>query len=160
MGRPNFDVAWRLFAQVNIPVKGVGDLIGGKIKVNTDAGIFQNACPIRISYVLNRVGIPIPRTPYKISSGADGRLYIIRVKDLLVFLEKTFGRPDFSARAPKPLNFAGEKGLLVVKGSGWGDASGHATLWNGTVCSDTCHLVGDAANGSFIPDNAYLWKFA
>ncbi|MDR1227763.1 MAG: type VI secretion system amidase effector protein Tae4 [Azoarcus sp.] len=48
-------------------------------------------------------------------------------------------------------------GILVVRGSGWRDAGGHVTLWDGTMCSDTCHLAYDPDNGSFSPTEAALW---
>nr|WP_233174907.1 MULTISPECIES: T6SS effector amidase Tae4 family protein [Delftia] len=48
-------------------------------------------------------------------------------------------------------------GIIVVKGHGWGNAIGHVTLWNGTECSDTCHLMSDPDNGTFVPDMASIW---
>lgn len=57
MHRPNFSVAWSLFADVNVPVKAVGKKIGGKVEANIESGVFKNACPIRMSYVLNRTGV-------------------------------------------------------------------------------------------------------
>lgn len=42
-------------------------------------------------------------------------------------------------------------------GHGWGDATGHVTLWNGNLCSDDCHFFWAPRNGSFIPTNASLW---
>lgn len=49
--RPNFAKAWVFFSEINIPVKDVGKKIGGHVQMNTDSGVFQNACPIRMSYV-------------------------------------------------------------------------------------------------------------
>ena len=55
--------------EVKKSVKEVGELIGGKVKLNIDAGTFVNACPIRMSYVLNKTGIVIPRgAGYAVSS--------------------------------------------------------------------------------------------
>lgn len=39
--------------------------------------------------------------------------------------------------------FAGKTGVLIFDVSGWGDASGHVTLWNGRDCGDTCYFVHD-----------------
>lgn len=50
--RPNFTKAWMYFSEINTPVKEVGKIIGGNVKTNIDSGIFLNACPIRMSYVL------------------------------------------------------------------------------------------------------------
>lgn len=47
--RPNFIKAWVYFSEINVPVKEVGKKIGGKVQVNIDSGVFQNACPIRMS---------------------------------------------------------------------------------------------------------------
>ncbi|MDI5405259.1 T6SS effector amidase Tae4 family protein, partial [Salmonella enterica subsp. enterica serovar Lubbock] len=48
---------------------------------------FQNACPIRMSYVLNATGFPIARnSPYAKVSGADNKFYIYRVNVFLGFI--------------------------------------------------------------------------
>jgi len=56
MARPVFLLAWNKFREVQLPVAEVGLKIGGKVGQNIAAGIFENACPIRISYVLNMTG--------------------------------------------------------------------------------------------------------
>lgn len=157
--RPTFVKAWHSFSEVNVSVADVGKKIGGKVEHNIKAGIFQNACPIRMSYVLNQNGVPIPYgAGYATVSGADKQWYMFRVKDMMTFLDKTFGKPDKTAKSPKVSDFAGAKGLIVVKGHGWSNAVGHVTLWNGTVCSDSCHLLADPDNGTFVPDVAALWS--
>ncbi|MGO1767925.1 hypothetical protein CAP48_18830 [Advenella sp. S44] len=159
--RPKFDHAWNTFAQVNKPVRMVGELIGGKVKFNTESLIFRNACPIRMSYVLNRSGIRIPSNAagFAASSGADGQWYMHRVNDMIRFLEHTFGKADIEiSGAPTPAQLTGKKGLLVVKGHGWDNAAGHITLWNGSQCADSCHLHADPDNGTFVPERAYLWE--
>jgi len=30
-------------------------------------------------------------------------------------------------------------------------------LWDGTKCSDVCHLMHDPDNGPFIPETASIW---
>lgn len=138
-------------------VKEVGKRIGGKVGYNIEAGIFQNACPIRMSYVLNYNGIPIPRSGYAVVSGDDKKWYMFRVNEMMTFLERTFGMPDRTAKTPKTSDFVGVKGILVVKGHGWSNALGHVTLWDGNVCSDSCHLAADPDNGTFTPEVASLW---
>jgi hypothetical protein len=49
------------------------------------------------------------------------------------------------------------KGIIVVKGQGWSNARGHVTLWDGSFCSDACHLLRDPDNGLFVPETASLW---
>ncbi|CAG0943524.1 hypothetical protein BROC_02324 [Candidatus Brocadiaceae bacterium] len=156
--RPPFNKAWNLFKEVNTTVQAVGEKIGGKIKANTDSGIFKNACPIRMSYVLNYSGVPIPtRERYAVASGGDGKWYMFRVNDMMDFLKNKFGPPDITAKSPSMSSFYGKKGILLTQGHGWTNARGHVTLWNGTSCSDTCHLTGDPENGSFVPESASLW---
>jgi hypothetical protein len=156
--RPIFGVAWSKFSEINIPVAQVGKKIGGKVEQNISDGIFQNACPIRMSYVLNYTGVPIPRVGYAVVSGADKKWYMYRVNDMMSFLAMTFGKADKTVKNPRTCDFAGLKGLIVVTGSGWTNARGHVTLWDGTNCSDSCHLLADPDNGTFTPEIASLWS--
>jgi hypothetical protein len=54
-------------------------------------------------------------------------------------LEETFGKADKIVKPPRASDFAGLQGIVVIEGSGWTNARGHVTLWDGAVCSDTCH---------------------
>jgi hypothetical protein len=160
MARPSFNTAWAAFMAVNVPVSQVGKKIGGNVQKNIDmpVGGFENACPIRMSYVLNVTGFPIAKTSqYAMVSGADNRQYIYRVGDMMNYLERTFGKPDKTIKSPKESDFSSLKGIIVVKGHGWGNARGHVTLWDGRKCSDSCHLLHDPDNGPFIPETASIW---
>jgi hypothetical protein len=160
MNRPSFNSAWSAFMAVSLPVAAVGKKIGGNVEKNTALSIggFENACPIRMSYVLNMTGFPIHKSfQYAMVSGADHRQYIYRVGDIMSYLERTFGKPDKTVKSPKPSDFTNMKGIIVVKGHGWGNAKGHVTLWNGTKCSDNCHLMHDPDNGPFVPETASIW---
>jgi hypothetical protein len=158
MGRPSFIAAWGAFTEVNISVALVGKKIGGNVEKNVAAHIFQNACPLRMSYVLNESGFPIAKgVGYEVVSGADKRLYLFRVNDMMDYLTRVFGKPDKTVKLPKPEDFSAMKGIIVVKGHGWSNARGHVTLWDGARCSDTCHLTSDPDNGPFIPETAALW---
>lgn len=160
MARPLFKNAWAAFMAVRLPVAEVGRKIGGNVQKNVEMPIggFQNACPIRMSYVLNNTGFPIRKSArYAMVSGGDQMQYLFRVEDMMKYLEDTFGKPDQLVRSPKPADFAGRQGIIVVKGHGWGNARGHVTLWDGTHCSDSCHLMSDPDNGTFVPDTAALW---
>lgn len=160
--RPNFHQAWTYFSQVNKPVDEVGDVIGGKVKSNIDipdgnSAKWTNACPIRMSYVLNRTGFPIQRGVAPVGSGGDKMWYIFRVNDMLSYLYAIFGAPDIEIiGTPQLSGFKDMQGILLVTGSGWSDARGHITLWNGMICSDRCHLTADE-NGPFKPSKAVLW---
>lgn len=145
MERPRFDIASTLFNTIYLrgteqaTLAHVAQVIGGKVKYNIEAGIFTNSCALRLSYVLNYSGILIPFASGKTSSGSDGKWYIPRVKDLVRFLEDSFGAPDQTLLNPSP-DKVKEKGILVFEVNGWSDASGHATLWGGAACSDSCYF--------------------
>lgn len=157
--RPNFIKAWSYFSAVNVPVKDVGKIIGGNVKSNIDSGIFQNACPIRMSYVLNSCGILIPKgKKYATVSGQDKLQYMFRVNDMISYLEEIFGKPEMIVKSPKEKDFNTKKGIIVFSGSGWSNARGHVTLWNGITCSDACHFMFSPENGTFVPEIGYLWE--
>ncbi len=145
--RPAFQTMWHNFIAVygDGSVPSVGKKIGGKVQENIDLGVkdpkagFTNACAIRMSYSLNNSGSLIPRGIWKTVSGGDKKQYIYRVSDLSKYLTNTFGKPDTTVKNPKPSDFAGVKGILVF-GVQWSDATGHATLWNGSTCSDHCYF--------------------
>lgn len=158
MGRPTFHAAWSAFMDINIPVDQVGRKIGGKVQQNIATRVFENAYPIRISYVLNKSGTPIRRgVGYQVVSGADGSLYLHRVGETLEYLSRVLGKPDTTASSPEADDFAGMRGILVVTGRGWANARGHVTLWDGRQCADACHLLHDPDNGPFTPETASIW---
>lgn len=150
--RPSFAIALKNFNDIygggGLP--HVADRIGGKVKANIDGGFFENACAIRMSYVLLKAGVHIPAMPGKTVSGADGAQYVYKVKDLTALLKTKLGEPDVLAKKPKPSDFAGVKGILIFDVSGWGNATGHATLWNGAACSDSCYFPN--------AHQAFFWK--
>ena len=157
--KPSFNKAWPHFSEINVSVKEVGRKIGGYVQINIESGIFQNACPIRMSYVLNRCGILIPKgKKYAVVSGKDSKQYMYRVNDMISYLQEVLGAPDITIKPPKQSDFAGKKGIIVFSGSGWSNARGHVTLWNGLVCSDACHFMSSPDNGSFVPEKGYLWS--
>ncbi|EBP8896391.1 hypothetical protein ABG12_24800, partial [Salmonella enterica] len=96
-------------------------------------------------------------SPYAKVSGADNKFYIYRVNDMIDYLTHTMGKPDLIVNNPKQSDFIGKKGIIVVKGHGWSNARGHVTLWNGSICSDQCHLLNDPDNGPFVPEVGTLW---
>lgn len=155
--RPKFHDAWVAFQSVRVPVEQVGQKIGGKVQQNIDSKVFANACPIRMSYVLNSTGRPIKTNIHPTVGGADGKRYLFRVNDMMAYLDESFGKPDKTVKFPSPSAFAKLKGILVIRGYGWRDAKGHVTLWDGSGCSDTCHLLNDPENGAFVPETASIW---
>lgn len=157
-GRPKLSTAVQAFKRVydNIgkDVPSVGTLIGGKVNHNINnltpaEGKFENACAIRMSYVLNESGFKIPYMRGKSVSGKNGNWYIYTVENIKTHLNNTFGKPDMVITNPKETDFNKKKGILLFDVS-WADATGHATVWDGTNCSDKCYFPQSS--------KAYLWE--
>ena len=159
MKRPHIEDAWKAFKEVyddvGKTVSGVGTKIGGKVDYNINIipmgqGRFENACAIRMSYVLNQNGVKIPFISGQTVSGGKGDWYIFKVKTMIAYLTKIFGDPDYTFKDPQEISFSDKRGILVFEVDQWIDASGHATIWNGNACSDKCYFP--------IAKKAYLWE--
>jgi hypothetical protein len=145
--RPMFQIMWHHFVTIygDGSLRSVGEKIGGKVQENLVLGEtdpvngFTNACAIRMSYCLNYSGAPIRRGNWATSSGADKKWYLYRVSDLVSYLTQTFGKPDKTVKNPTPGDFSNMKGLLIFRVQ-FTDATGHASLWNGAICSDHCYF--------------------
>jgi hypothetical protein len=144
--RPKLSQAIHSFTNVNKSVSEVGTFIGGKVDYNINTltkaeGRFENACAIRISYVLNNTGNKIPFISGQTVSGKDGNWYIFRVKTLLQYLKTIYDEPDHIIESPTASKLSKHKGLVVFEVNQWIDASGHATVWDGVNCSDRCYFT-------------------
>jgi hypothetical protein len=135
-------------------------MIGGRFKELHKNAAYQNTCAVRMSYALNRSGLKLSAPPGTGGSivGGDGYLYWIRVSDLKPFLIKRFRGADEELRLPVipaaligdtgamgmqfkervrlakawlDSRLTGRNGIVVFDVAGWGNASGHFTLWNG-----------------------------
>ncbi|MDR2018876.1 MAG: type VI secretion system amidase effector protein Tae4 [Syntrophobacterales bacterium] len=75
-------------------------------------------------------------------TGADRRNYFFRVRDLIDFLRTEWGAPDKVVRYPHPSDLEGEQGIITFTVTGWSDAGGHATLYDGRSrsCYDSCYF--------------------
>ena len=149
MGRPSFSAAWAASMQIYDPADSatkIARVVGGKVAENIlplgQAGKWANTCAVRMSYVLNKTGVLVPHFPGKTVSGADRCWYFHYVRDVIQFLKQRWGDPDLIT--PYPPFGGGElakrKGVVLFDVSGWSDASGHATLWNGMQCYDHCYF--------------------
>lgn len=99
---------------------------------------YQNTCAMRLSKALNYCnGHEIPKKGglYCII-GIDKKRYAIRVKEVKRYLRDTYGPPDYELSAIKgkidKSKILNQKGIIAFDVTGWSDASGHFTLWNGT----------------------------
>ena len=104
-------------------------------------GRFENTCAIRMSYALNNSGLKIPHIPSHTVSGKNGNWYIYKVKSLIQYLTKVWGKPDITISQASAGQLSSFKGVLVFDVEGWTDASGHATIWDGAACSDKCYFT-------------------
>ena len=143
-----------VYEDVGKTVSGVGTKIGGKVdyninKVPKGKGRFENACAIRLSYVLNKTGTKIPYISGQTVSGKNGNWYIYKVKTIIAYLRKVFGEPDHTFKNPTAIQLSKHKGILVFEVDAWSDATGHATIWDGVNCSDKCYFP--------LSKKAYLW---
>jgi hypothetical protein len=153
--RPKLSIALREFRNINIGVSDVGTLIGGKVNYNINVltkvqGQFENACAIRMSYVLNNTGFKIPYIPNQTVSGKNGNWYIYKVKTIIKYLEKIFGKPDHTITNPTSSKISSYKGIIVFEVDEWSNASGHVTIWDGVDCSDACYFTQSK--------KAYIWE--
>lgn len=144
-----------VYEDVGKTVSGVGTKIGGKVDYNINVvpvgqGRFENACAIRLSYVLNKTGHKIPYISGQTVSGKYGDWYIFKVTTMIAYLKKTFGKPDYDFTEPDPSQLVKYKGILVFEVDAWSDATGHATIWDGAHCSNKCYFP--------IAKRAYLWE--
>lgn len=114
---------------------------------------WANTCATRMSYALNRSGMRLPKA-YSAGGtvvGRDGFNYWIRVRDLKRYLSDRFKGGDIE-HTPIPIQvltqdsmnirsrdayenmitkIQGKTGIVVFDVTGWRDASGHFTLWDG-----------------------------
>jgi hypothetical protein len=136
-------------AYPNLPAGDVYKVVGGEAYAlyQENPQGYANACALRLSRAFNYSCMPIARSTagYKVK-GADDKQYLLRVRDMIGFVKSNFGEPEKSvAPAGKDVasDFNGLKGILIFSVTGWGDATGHVTLWNGADCGDSCYFVHD-----------------
>jgi hypothetical protein len=66
-------------------------------------------------------------------TGADGKLYIFRVRELKIYLRSVLGVTPSKVFKNFDQAFIGKQGIVAFDVSGWSDASGHIALWNGSA---------------------------
>lgn len=126
-----------------------------------------NDCAIRMSRGLNLSGFKLPSSNKGfgekggVMKGGDGYYYWLRVKELNNYLAQKFGKPEFDKTlAPVSIDNINKKetlssdewvkikemkGIISFGISGWGDASGHFTLWDGEK-ETLLYAKGDRGN--------------
>ena len=99
----------------------------------------------------------IPGISGQTVSGADDRKYFFRMRDLIAFLKQQWGQAEvvkYPASGGGPL--AGKQGVILFEVSGWSDALGHATLFNGRNCYDHCYF--NEPEAKYRTDRANYWS--
>lgn len=160
--RPFFTSAWmashRIYDPANTAEK-VGRIIGGFVEKNINnpdpAQQWRNTCAVRMSYILNESGFRIPAIAGQTVSGADKRQYFYRVRNLITLLKQRWGSPEV-VQYPPIGEFSGQKGIILFEVSGWSDAQGHATLFDGRSCYDECYFNSPEAR--YRTDRANFWS--
>lgn len=143
--RPRFEDLWNAYAEVGMMgYQAVYDLVGGNVaelrRSNPDD--YTNACALRMSRAFNYGGYQVPtgtitpRTNIYRVRGGDGLPYILRVTGVIDFVRHNWGTPDKTLTPDQSATLNGLKGLIVVEVQGWGDATGHVTLWDGSSTGD------------------------
>lgn len=164
MIRPSFDTAWAASQRIYDPMNSgtrVAKVIGGNVKKNIDnpapAQRWENTCAVRMSYILSQAGMRMPSIRGQTVSGADGRQYFFRVRDLIGFLTQQWGTAEvvkYPASGSGAL--AGKKGVILFEVSGWSNAQGHATLFNGFSCYDHCYF--NEPEAKYRTNRANFWS--
>lgn len=112
-----------------------------------------------MSYILNQSGVTIPRIPGQTVSGSDKRQYFFRVINLIKFLEQQWGKAEIVKYPPSGGGeLAGKKGIILFEVTGWSDAQGHATAFNGSTCYDHCYFNEPGAN--YRTERANFWSLS
>jgi hypothetical protein len=141
-------------------IEHLGKALKKKIGGGVDNDSFVNLCVIRLSYAMNRAGLLIPGKQvlkwyahdavgnphlYAVVRGGDGLYYGRSVAETYHYLTEKYGKPDLEFAGPfqadanggiSPPGLKGKQGILIFFVKGWGDANGHATLWNGRAVAD------------------------
>lgn len=166
MSRPLFISAWaasqKIYSSTNT-AENVAKIIGGYVEKNINSSDasqrWNNTCAVRMSYILNQAGLKIPRISGQTVSGADKQQYFFRVINLIRFLEQRWGKADIVKYPPTGGGtLAGKKGVILFEVSGWSDAQGHATLFNGNTCYDHCYFNEPGVN--YRTDRANFWSLS
>lgn len=143
MATPSFKTMWKQFPDHTIypTLRDLHTFIGGALANNIDVpgfGTNGNTCAVRMSRALNYGSLPISAKlvkALKVSTltGTDGKLYIFRVRELRIYLNSSLGVTPTKITKNFATAFTKKQGIVAFDVSGWGDASGHVALWDGSA---------------------------
>lgn len=128
---------------------------------------WENTCAVRMAYALNRNGFILPATQGSMKSDnpKDKYNYWFRVTELTKYLVKTFGKGDVEYTIKEKVGLArkkevtlnvlskiiGKKGIIVFDVTGWNNATGHFTLWDGKT------LLYADGHSNPLSNDYYFW---
>lgn len=164
MARPTFSAAWAASQRIydaNNPAAKVAKVVGGNVEKNINNADPQqrwsNTCAVRMSYILSQSGLFIPKIKGRTVSGTDKRQYFYRVRDLISYLKQRWGQAEVMEYPPSGGGaLGGRKGVILFEVSGWSDAQGHATLFDGSMCYDHCYF--NEPEAKYRTTRAYFWS--
>lgn len=160
VSRPSWNDMYENYPNESIPSSEFYSMVSKELVelVKRAPDDWENTCAARMSYALNRSGIKLPSTGGYSLKGEDGFRYWMRVKELKDYMSKRFSNPDISYNPKQIQNItenrrsklkdemiekvnlvqseflpkiSNKKGIIVFDVVGWGNASGHFTLWDG-----------------------------
>lgn len=141
MAKPLLEMMWLAFPDhAKYPtLRDLHTFVGGTLVKNIDEPGFGengNTCAVRMSRAFNYGNLPVSRKLVKslhlsTMTGADGMLYLFRVRELKVYLHSALGVTPIKVTKNFDTAFKGQKGIVAFDVSGWTDASGHVALWDG-----------------------------
>src|ERR1700743_2456319 len=119
-----------------------------------DQSPYANTCALRMSVALNKSGNDID-TDVKNSKGqamytekgGDDKDYALRKSDVKDYMKAEYGKADITTKstdkdfAAKITEIQGQKGVIVFDVTGWSDATGHVTIYDGKGnCGHDCYF--------------------
>ena len=133
--RPLFSELWKYYP-VKMSASDVYSMVGGQAMAlyQENPTGYANACALRLSRSFNYGGMPIKQSTrgYKVR-GADHKPYLLRVREMITFVEQSLGNADLSF---KPQNNQDLSLQLKEKKRNYYFQS----LWLGR-CFWTCHFM-------------------
>lgn len=155
--RPKWEDMFKNYPNPSVNTETLYNEIGGGLPeyYKADPINWENTCCIRMSKALNYSGVKLSNAPSRggTINGKDGYKYWIRVRDLMAFLKQRFGAADVESEPGQNAidKFIHKKGIIMFDVTGWGNATGHFTLWDGS------HLIypGDPEHDN--PQSIYYY---
>jgi RHS repeat-associated protein len=128
-------------------------MAGGKVELNIKNGTFTNTCALRVCFALTISGVALPYISGSgNSSSMNGNNWLYpRVEVLAKTLNKLYGDASSISNVNQ---LKGQQGIIIFHTGGmYGDARGHASLWDGNQVLGGNHdylpLLGSKVSASF-----------